>query len=81
MVLKTFMLKSLFSPLKVGSSFKRNHLFFKFRSGSDWRACDLNRTLEFQSRMDFSSFIFQRRKRRPREIQCLPAYLTAPTLC
>ena len=30
MVLKTFMLKSLFSPLKVGSSFKRNHLFFNF---------------------------------------------------
>ena len=50
-------------------------------SGSDWRAYNLNRTLEFQSQMDLSNFIFPGRDGRPGETQWLPTCTIAPSLC
>ena len=54
---------------------------FTLSSGSDWRAYNLNRTLEFQSQMDLSNFIFPGRDGRPGETQWFLAYTTEPTLC
>ena len=62
-------LKSFLMKVKEESEKGGGKKGFTLSSGSDWRAYNLNRTLEFQSQMDLSNLIFPGRDGRPRETQ------------
>ena len=62
-------LKSFLMKVKEESEKGGGKNGFTLSSGSDWRAYNLNRTLEFQSQMDLSNFIFPGRDGRPGETQ------------
>lgn len=66
MALKPFMFRSLVLSSESGEMVSKEVTLL---SGSDWRAYNLNRTLDFQSQMDLSNFIFPRGNGRPREVQ------------
>ena len=60
-------LKSFLRKVKEESEKGGGKNGFTLSSGSDWRAYNLNRMLEFQSQMDLSNFIFPGRDGRPGE--------------